>query len=229
MQHLASGVAETATTAKAVNQRINEVDERAKHGGQIVDAAVIAMDKIKKSSEEIAKITNVIEAIAFQTNLLAINAGVEAARAGDAGRGFAVVATEVRELAQRTTESAKNIKDLIGKSTVDVRDGVDLVGQTGQALEQIIIQVSSTTTQAELIATSAEQQASAVRTVSEEIRQMDVNTQQNAAMVEQSNAAARAQGSGIDDEWHRAPVQAGEPRKDAQAGRRRARKAARPA
>jgi methyl-accepting chemotaxis protein len=142
------------------------------------------MDKIKTSSEEIAKITDVIEAIAFQTNLLAINAGVEAARAGDAGRGFAVVATEVRALAHRTTQSAKDIKSLIGKSTVDVREGVDLVAQTGVTLDRIILQVEQTTSQSEEIARAAEQQAADIREVSEEIRQMDINTQQNAAMVE---------------------------------------------
>lgn len=191
MRSLAEGIANTAANAGQVNQRVREVNGEAKHSGQVVKSAVVAMDKIKTSSEEIAKITDVIEAIAFQTNLLAINAGVEAARAGDAGRGFAVVATEVRALAHRTTQSAKDIKSLIGKSTVDVREGVDLVAQTGVTLDRIILQVEQTTSQSEEIARAAEQQAADIREVSEEIRQMDINTQQNAAMVEESNAAAR--------------------------------------
>jgi methyl-accepting chemotaxis protein len=192
MRSLAEGIATTAANAGEVNHRVREMDGEAKHSGQVVKSAVIAMDKIKTSSEEIAKITDVIEAIAFQTNLLAINAGVEAARAGDAGRGFAVVATEVRALAHRTTQSAKDIKSLIGKSTVDVREGVALVAQTGVTLDRIIHQVEETTAQSEEIARAAEQQAADIREVSEEIRQMDINTQQNAAMVEESNAAARA-------------------------------------
>jgi methyl-accepting chemotaxis protein len=152
MASVAEGIAVTAATAAQVNQRVIEIDHEAKHGGKVVESAVQAMGKIKASSEEIAQITDVIEAIAFQTNLLAINAGVEAARAGDAGRGFAVVATEVRALAHRTGQSAKDIKALIGKSTVDVRQGVDLVAQTGTSLDRIIHQLGETTVQAEEIA-----------------------------------------------------------------------------
>ncbi len=192
MASVAEGIAVTAATAAQVNQRVIEIDHEAKHGGKVVESAVQAMGKIKASSEEIAQITDVIEAIAFQTNLLAINAGVEAARAGDAGRGFAVVATEVRALAHRTGQSAKDIKALIGKSTVDVRQGVDLVAQTGTSLDRIIHQLGETTVQAEEIAQAAQRQAGNIHEVTEDIRRMDLNTQQNAAMVEQSNAAARA-------------------------------------
>ena len=149
------------------------------------------MDKIKHSSEAIAQIVDVIEAISFQTNLLALNAGVEAARAGEAGRGFAVVATEVRALAQRTTESANNIKALIAKSAGDVKEGVELVGQTGTALEAIIRKVADTAAQTADISGFAEIQAESMRQIAGEVRQMDLNTQQNAAMVEQSNAAAQ--------------------------------------
>ena len=191
VREVTAAIATTAESAKQVNTSVAQVDINAKAGGKIVDDAVVAMDKIKHSSEEIAQITDVIEAIAFQTNLLALNAGVEAARAGDAGRGFAVVASEVRALAHRTTESAKNIKDLITKSAGDVAEGVDLVGRTGEALNQIIQKVSETTSQASEIASFAETQAESMREVSAEIQQMDLNTQQNAAMVEQSNAAAR--------------------------------------
>ncbi len=191
MRDVSEGIGTTASSAQHVNRSVAEVDAQAKQGGQIVEAAVIAMDKIKRSSEEIASITDVIEAIAFQTNLLALNAGVEAARAGEAGRGFAVVASEVRALAHRTTESAKTIKDLIAKSSEDVHEGVDLVGRTGASLDRIIQMVSDTTTQAGEIAGFAEAQAASMAQLTDEIQQMDTNTQQNAAMVEQSNAAAR--------------------------------------
>jgi len=191
MRGVSEGITTTAASARQVNRSISEVDSHAKQGGRIVEAAVTAMDKIQHSSQEIGSITDVIEAIAFQTNLLALNAGVEAARAGDAGKGFAVVASEVRALAHRTTESAKTIKDLIVKSSGDVQEGVDLVGQTGGALDRIIQMVEATTTQASEIADLAEGQASSMAELTGEIQQMDINTQQNAAMVEESNAAAR--------------------------------------
>lgn len=192
MRDITGAVDTMAATAKQVDASVSQVDDEAKKGGAIVANAVSAMDKIKNSSEEIAKIIEVIDGIAFQTNLLALNAGVEAARAGEAGKGFAVVANEVRALAHRTTESAKDIKALISKSGEDVSDGVDLVGRTGSALEQIILKMSEATSQAREIAAHADQQANGLRQVSSEIQAMDTHTQQNAAMVEQSNAAARA-------------------------------------
>ncbi|MPT48232.1 MAG: globin-coupled sensor protein [Sphingobium sp.] len=192
MKQITRDVQTTASNAQQVGESVSSVNGQAQQGGEIVEKAVAAMGKIKTSSEEIAQITEVIEAIAFQTNLLALNAGVEAARAGEAGKGFAVVANEVRALAHRTTESAKNIKGLIGKSSDDVKQGVDLVDRTGKALEQIIGQVSEVTTQAQEIATLAVAQADSLKEISAEIEQMDFTTQQNAAMVEESNAAARA-------------------------------------
>ncbi len=191
MREITQGVQTTAANAKDVDASVSGANDQARQGGEIVKNAVAAMDKIKASSEEIAQIIDVIEAIAFQTNLLALNAGVEAARAGEAGKGFAVVASEVRALAHRTTESAKNIKELIGKSGADVIQGVDLVGRTGSALEQIIDKVSEATSQAREIAMLADAQATSLQQVSSEIEQMDFTTQQNAAMVEESNAAAR--------------------------------------
>ncbi|MBP6031345.1 MAG: globin-coupled sensor protein [Sphingobium sp.] len=192
MQEITKGMIDCAGNAKQVNISVSQANTEACKGGEIVESAVAAMDKIKNSSVEIAKITEVIEAIAFQTNLLALNAGVEAARAGEAGKGFAVVASEVRALAHRTTESAKNIKELISKSGSDVHQGVELVGQTGRALEQIIHQVSAATVQAHEISEFAEKQANSLQRVSRSVAEMDVTTQQNAAMVEQSNAASRA-------------------------------------
>lgn len=192
MQEITQGMIDCAANAKQVNLSVAQANIQASKGGEIVESAVAAMDKIKSSSLEIAKITEVIEAIAFQTNLLALNAGVEAARAGEAGKGFAVVANEVRALAHRTTESAKNIKELISKSGADVHEGVELVGQTGKALEQIIQQVSAATSQAHEISEFAEKQANSLQTVSRSVAEMDVTTQQNAAMVEESNAASHA-------------------------------------
>jgi methyl-accepting chemotaxis protein len=192
MRNVTQGVQSTAADVREVNEGISTVNDQAEDGGAIVANAITAMDKIKTSSEEIAQITEVIEGIAFQTNLLALNAGVEAARAGEAGKGFAVVASEVGALAHRTTESAKSIKQLITKSSTDVHQGVDLVGRTRVALEQIIEQLGGAKGKVGEISTQAQSQATNVRQVSDEIQKMDSTTQQNAAMVEQSNAAARA-------------------------------------
>ena len=192
VREVSEGITVTASSARLVNTSVAEADEQAQYGGGIVKSSVLAMDKIKKSSEEIAQITDVIEAISFQTNLLALNAGVEAARAGDAGKGFAVVASEVRALARRTSESASDIKQLITRSAGDVAEGVDLVAKTGAALDRIIEKVASATSQARDIASSSQSQADNMQGISREIEEMDRNTQHNAAMAEQSNAASRS-------------------------------------
>ncbi|MBU6268542.1 MAG: globin-coupled sensor protein [Sphingomonadales bacterium] len=189
---LTASVETTAGSAQLVNATVGEVDEHARNGGRIVESAVVAMDKIRGSSEEISKILEVIEAIALQTNLLALNAGVEAARAGEAGKGFAVVANEVRALAHRTTDSARVIKELINKSSEDVHEGVDLVARTGEALRSIIETADRATGQSREIADFASRQSDALGRVNQQIKQIDLNTQQNAAMSEQANAAARA-------------------------------------
>jgi methyl-accepting chemotaxis protein len=150
------------------------------------------MDAIASSSGHITQIIGVIDEIAFQTNLLALNAGVEAARAGDAGRGFAVVAAEVRALAQRSAGAAKEIKTLIATSSEHVKTGVDLVGETGDALSRIAEQVSRINDAVSGIAASAQEQATGLREVNTAVNQMDQVTQQNAAMVEQSTAASHA-------------------------------------
>jgi methyl-accepting chemotaxis protein len=133
-----------------------------------------------------------IDGIAFQTNLLALNAGVEAARAGDAGKGFAVVANEVRALAQRSADAAKDIKDLITDSTRQVTGGVQLVGKTGEALDRILTRVAEISTLAASISQASDAQASSIQQVNVAVSEMDRTTQQNAAMVEQSTAAARS-------------------------------------
>ena len=192
LREVTDGITSTASSARQVNTSVSEAEEQAQYGGSIVKSSVLAMDKIKQSSEEIAQITDVIEAISFQTNLLALNAGVEAARAGDAGKGFAVVASEVRALARRTSESASDIKQLIARSAGDVAEGVDLVAKTGAALDSIIEKVANATAQAGEIASSSQSQADSMQGIAREIHEMDLNTQHNAAMAEQSNAASRS-------------------------------------
>jgi len=181
------------TTADGAH-RASEVTGLARVGaeksGAVVREAVSAMAQIEKSSQQIGQIIGVIDEIAFQTNLLALNAGVEAARAGEAGKGFAVVASEVRALAQRSAEAAKEIKELISTSTQQVEQGVDLVGQTGSALEKIVAQVAEITGLVTEIAASAREQSTGLGEVNSAVNQMDQVTQQNAAMVEQSTAAS---------------------------------------
>jgi methyl-accepting chemotaxis protein len=192
MSRVTGMVQENARNAADVTISMTNAHKEATDGGRIVGEAVEAMGAIQKSSQEIAQIINVIDAIAFQTNLLALNAGVEAARAGDAGRGFAVVANEVRALAQRSADAAKEIKDLITNSTLQVDRGVSLVGDTGKALTEIVSRVGDVTTVISQISKVAEQQAEDLEHVNATMGNMDMMTQQNAAMVEQSNAAARS-------------------------------------
>ncbi len=158
--------------------------------GDVMRDAIAAMSEIEQSSGKITSIISVIDEIAFQTNLLALNAGVEAARAGDAGRGFAVVAQEVRGLAQRSAEAAKEIKALIASSSAQVGRGAKLVTDTGQALSDIVSRVTQIDALISDIAQSSQEQAASLNQVNTAINQMDQVTQQNAAMVEQTSAAA---------------------------------------
>jgi methyl-accepting chemotaxis protein len=170
----------TATAARADAAR----------SGEIVGDAVAAMGEIEASSTKITSIIGVIDEIAFQTNLLALNAGIEAARAGEAGRGFAVVAQEVRTLAQRSADAAKEIKQLIAASTSQVERGVRLVGDTGEALSTIVAKVGQIDGLISEIAQSSREQATGLSEVNSAVNRMDQVTQQNAAMVEEANAAA---------------------------------------
>jgi methyl-accepting chemotaxis protein len=202
----AAGLEETAATLDQITATVKNTAEGAiqaqkvvasaktdaDHSGEVVRKAIAAMGGIEKSSKQIGQIIGVIDEIAFQTNLLALNAGVEAARAGDAGRGFPVVASEVRALAQRSAEAAKEIKSLISASTTQVGQGVDLVGETGKALGRIVVQVAEINTLVASITASAQEQSSALHQVNTAVNQMDQVTQQNAAMVEETTAAAHS-------------------------------------
>jgi methyl-accepting chemotaxis protein len=185
-------VNESASGAGEAQKAAESTRANAEEGGAIVSKAIAAMVEIEHSSQQINRIIGVIDEIAFQTNLLALNAGVEAARAGDAGRGFAVVAQEVRGLAQRSADAAKEIKALISTSRDQVENGVKLVKASGESLHEIVAKVAGMSTTVEAIAGSARDQARSLKEVSIAADQMDKVTQQNAAMVEQATAAAQA-------------------------------------
>jgi methyl-accepting chemotaxis protein len=206
LEQTAAAVEEITATVKAAaegathaRQVVSATKSDAVKSGEVVGRAVEAMSAIEESSRQIGQIIGVIDGIAFQTNLLALNAGVEAARAGEAGRGFAVVATEVRALAQRSAEAARQIKDLISTSTVQVDQGVNLVGETGEALGRIVTAVSEVNDLVTTIAASAAEQSAGLAQINVAIAQMDQITQQNAAMVEETTAAARALAAQTED------------------------------
>jgi methyl-accepting chemotaxis protein len=192
LDEITATVQKTAAGARQASDAVTSTRSDAEKGGSVVREAVTAMSEIERSSSQVSQIIGVIDEIAFQTNLLALNAGVEAARAGDAGRGFAVVAQEVRALAQRSADAAKEIKQLISRSTEQVGAGVALVGETGEALERIFQRVAEIDGLVSEIAVSVQEQSSGLSQVNIAINQMDQATQQNAAMVEESTAATRA-------------------------------------
>jgi len=202
----AAAVEETAAALEEITQTVTDSAKRAdeagslvartkagaEKSGEVVKSAINAMGQIESSSREISNIIGVIDDIAFQTNLLALNAGVEAARAGEAGKGFAVVAQEVRELAQRSANAAKEIKALITTSGEQVRNGVSLVGQTGKALEQIVLEVQDINSNVIAIVEASREQATGLQEINKAVNAMDQNTQQNAAMVEETTAASHS-------------------------------------
>lgn len=192
LDQLTSSVRSAADGASQAAAMVAEAKTNAETSGKVVQEAVEAMSAIEQSSDQISKITSVIDDIAFQTNLLALNAGVEAARAGEAGRGFAVVASEVRALAQRSSDAAREINDLISKSGSHVKRGVELVGDTGSALRGIVASVSEIAGHVEEIAVSAREQSSGLAEINSAVNQLDQVTQQNAAMFEETTAASHA-------------------------------------
>ena len=197
VEETAAALEEITTTVKDSTHRAQEAGQLvakaragAEQSGEVVRKAVVAMERIEKSSGEISNIISVIDEIAFQTNLLALNAGVEAARAGEAGKGFAVVAQEVRELAQRSASAAKDIKGLISTSNTQVQEGVELVGETGRALETIVAEVQEINRHVMAIVEAAQEQSSGLQQINTAVNQMDQDTQKNAAMVEETTAAS---------------------------------------
>lgn len=192
LEQITTTVRDASKRAEEASQLVARTRAGAEGSGLVVRKAVEAMQQIEKSSSEISNIIGVIDDIAFQTNLLALNAGVEAARAGEAGKGFAVVAQEVRELAQRSANAAKEIKGLITTSGHQVRDGVSLVGETGRALDIIVGEVQEINRHMHAIAEAAREQSLGLQEINTAVNSMDQGTQQNAAMVEQSNAASHS-------------------------------------
>lgn len=192
LEELTSTVRQNADNAKQANQLVQSAALVAESGGEKARRVVKTMDAISESSNKIADIITLIDGIAFQTNILALNAAVEAARAGEQGRGFAVVAGEVRSLAQRSASAAKEIKELISSSVGIVREGSDLVTETGKTIEEIVTSVKRVTDLMGEISAASEEQSQGIEQVNQAVTQMDDVTQQNAALVEQAAAAAES-------------------------------------
>jgi methyl-accepting chemotaxis protein len=190
LEEITATVQKTASSTRELTGFTSKARLAAEDSGKVVSTAVKAMAEIEKSSSQIGQIIGVIDEIAFQTNLLALNAGVEAARAGDAGKGFAVVAQEVRELAQRSANAAKEIKSLISTSSEQVAHGVSLVDKTGGALENIIIEINNIAHSIEEIAHSAQEQSTGINEINSAVNQMDRMTQQNSSMVQQTASSS---------------------------------------
>ncbi|MGZ8159462.1 MAG: methyl-accepting chemotaxis protein [Methylobacter sp.] len=192
MEQLASTVRNNAENTQQANQVVNAASQLAQKGGDVVNSAITAMQEINDSSNKIAEIIGVIDEIAFQTNLLALNASVEAARAGEQGRGFSVVATEVRNLAQRSANAAKQSNDMIQNSLQKVRAGTAFVNETGTALTEIVNSVAQVGEIVSQIAGASAEQTAGIDQVNQAVAQMDDITQQNAALAEQAAAGSIA-------------------------------------
>jgi len=191
LEQLTSNVRNTADNANTANKAANNAKHQANTGESIVTEAVQSMTAITESSNKIVEIISVIDDIAFQTNLLALNASVEAARAGEQGRGFAVVANEVRNLAQRSAVSAKEIKELIDVSSARVNTGSEQVNRCGEALKDILTHVDDLTKLISDIANSTNEQAAGIGQVNQAVAELDDITQQNAALAEQASSASQ--------------------------------------
>ena len=192
MEQLTGAVKQSADSARQANQLATSAAEVAARGGSVVSQVVATMDDINSSSKKIADIIGVIDGIAFQTNILALNAAVEAARAGEQGRGFAVVAGEVRSLAQRSAEAAKEIKGLIGASVEKVQGGSRLVADAGKTMDEIVSSVQRVSDIIGEITAASSEQSDGIGQINGAVNQLDQMTQQNAALVEESAAAAQS-------------------------------------
>jgi len=200
MEQLGATVNQNAESARHANHLAHEASQVASRGGEAVQQVIATMRGINDSSRRIADITGVIDGIAFQTNILALNAAVEAARAGEQGRGFSVVAAEVRTLASRSADAAKEIRELIGSSVDQIDGGTQKVQQAGRTMDRIVESVVSVASKVKDISVTALEQADGIAQVSAAMADMDRNTQQNAALVEQASAAAdslKAQASSL--------------------------------
>jgi aerotaxis receptor len=190
MEEMTATVRQNSDTAQHASQLASSTSLVAVKGGEMVDQVVFKMNEISLASKKIGDITNVIDGIAFQTNILALNAAVEAARAGEQGRGFAVVASEVRNLAQRSAAAAREIKVLIGDTVAKVEAGAVQVQQAGETMTEIVAQVKHVSAMIEEITTATREQSDGIGQVNLAVAQLDQMTQQNAAMVEEGTAAA---------------------------------------
>ncbi|WP_413728801.1 methyl-accepting chemotaxis protein [Sodalis sp. RH19] len=192
MEQLTSTVKQNAENARQASKLASDASSTAQKGGTLTGNVVKRMADIAVSSRKISDITSVIDGIAFQTNILALNAAVEAARAGEQGRGFAVVAGEVRSLAQRSAQAAKEIKGLIDESATRVQQGSELVASAGETMDEIVRSVARVTDIMGEIASASDEQSRGIEQVATAVNQMDAATQQNASLVEQSAAAGHA-------------------------------------
>ncbi len=192
VEELARAVRQSADTSREASHRAQEATQRAARGEATVQTLAASMERVSDSAKRVGDITAVIDGIAFQTNILALNAAVEAARAGETGRGFAVVASEVRALAQRSAEAARQIKELISTSTEQVAEGVASADATRLVLSEIVADVRSVDELLGSLSTASAEQAKAVDTVNHAVVGLDNATQQNAALVEESTAAAHS-------------------------------------
>ncbi|MCC8373993.1 MULTISPECIES: methyl-accepting chemotaxis protein [Photorhabdus] len=192
MEQLTATVRQNAENARQASELAVSASKTASKGGELTVDVVETMDAIANSSQKISAIISVIDGIAFQTNILALNAAVEAARAGEQGRGFSVVAGEVRDLAQRSAEAAKEIKTLISESVQRVSQGSELVSHAGKTMNELVVSVNQVTDLMAEIAAASDEQSRGIHQVAQAVTQMDQVTQQNAALVEQSAAAAAA-------------------------------------
>jgi methyl-accepting chemotaxis protein len=190
MHQLTETVARNAESANEASSLASNASQVAARGGKVVSQVVSTMDEINNSSKRIADITSVIDGIAFQTNILALNAAIEAARAGEQGRGFAVVAGEVRSLAQRSADAAREIKALIADSVERVESGAHLVKAAGSTMDEVVSSVMQVTKVIREITDAATVQSQDISAVNGAVSQLDEMTQQNAALVEQAAAAA---------------------------------------
>lgn len=190
MEQMTATVKQNADNARQASTLAADASTTAEQGGQVVEQVVQTMHGISASSQKVADITSVIDSIAFQTNILALNASVEAARAGEQGRGFAVVAGEVRNLASRSADAAKEIKTLIDDSVSQITQGSSLVEQAGSTMSEVVTAVRRVTDIMDEISAASQEQSDGIEQVSQAVGQMDQVTQQNAALVQQATAAA---------------------------------------